>query len=173
MSKLRAVLEAAVVRHADAVCTVARARPVARDASAMRRHAARVALDEQGLALRDAGVPHVEIYARLNLGYGTVRTWLRTSQFAERAVPTRVTPVPATLARFLDMVHAHLAADAVDVRVDGRHVVVDFRTRGDTEATHVVRSLIEHLRREDVHRNADGELASSSRRAEGKAPYPR
>jgi hypothetical protein len=169
VSNLRATLEAAVVRHTDAVRTVAGARPVTRDATAAQHRAARVVLYEQVVALRDAGVPHVGICERLNLGRGTVRTWLRAGQFPERAGPTQGPRVPAKLAPFLDVVRAQLAAGAVDVR----QLVADLRNRGYTGATHVVRRLVERLRRVGVTTGPDGALDLPSRRAQGKAPSPR
>jgi transposase len=169
VSNLRAALEAAIVRHADVVRIVAGARPVAHDVAAARRRAARVALYAQVVALRDAGVPHVEICERLNLGHGTVRTWLRAGQFPERAAPTRGPRVPTKLALFVDVIRAQLAAGAVD----GHQLVADLRARGYTGATHAVQRLVARLRREGVAANADGALDLPSRRVQTKTPSPR
>lgn len=72
LANLRLALERAIVREGPAVRDA-----TPRDAprgTAERRRASRLALYEQVVALREAGVPQVEICDRLNLGRGTVRS---------------------------------------------------------------------------------------------------
>lgn len=107
LANLRLAFERAVVRHGDAL------REAGHDAvegAAERRRAARPAPYEQIVALHAAGVPRIEVSERLNLGRGTVRSWLRAGQFPERAPPTGGPRVPAHLAPHLTHLSARYAA---------------------------------------------------------------
>jgi transposase len=93
------------------------------------------------VALHAGGVPAVEICDRLNLGRGTVHTWLKAGQFPERAPPARGPRVPARLAPHLDYLLKRWAAGCHDPAVLG----AELRDRGFDGATHTVHRLVRRL----------------------------
>lgn len=159
VSNVRAALEGAVVRHAAAVQATARVRVAARDAAAEGRREARRALYEQAVALRDAGVAHVEICERLNLGRGTVRTWLAAGAFPERGAPARGPRLPTRLAPYVD----HLTARCAAGEYDAATLVAEIRARGYAGSTLAAKRLVSRLARTDLPSPGSAGKAPSSR----------
>lgn len=174
VANLRAALESSVVRHAADVQATGPVRVAARGTAVERRRAARLVLYEQAVALRDAGVPQLEICDRLNLGRGTVRTWLRAGSFPERASPSRGPRVPTHLAPHLEHLTARYAAGVHETAT----LVAELRGRGYRGSTQAVQRYVVRLahaaRREDP---GDTPPSASGRRdeppARGKLPSPR
>jgi transposase len=168
LANLRAALESLLVRHVEDLRAVTRVRETARGAAAERRRAARLALYEQAVALHNAGVSHAEICEQLNLGRGTVRTWLRAGHFPERAAPSRAPKVPTRLAPHVEHIAARVAAGEVDVR-EVPSLVAELRARGYTGSGHSVRRLVVRLAHTRPHPpNAPGGVSSA-----GEAPSPK
>ncbi|GJG89431.1 transposase [Gemmatimonadetes bacterium T265] len=167
VSNVRAALERAVVRHAAAVQATAHVRVAARDTAAEGRRAARRALYDQVVALRDAGVSHVEICEQLNLGRGTVRTWLAAGAFPERASPSRGPRVPTRLAPHVEHLTTRYAAGERDVAT----LVAELRTRGYTGSTQAVQRFVRRLAHSQAV--ASPGPAGEEKARTGKGPSPR
>ena len=166
VSNMRAALERAVVRHAAAVQATAQVRVAARDAAAEHRRTTRRALYDQAVALRDAGVSHVEICERLNLGRGTVRTWLAAGVFPERASPSRGPRGPTRLAPYVEHLTTRIAAGERDVAI----LVAEIRARGYAGSTQAAQHVVRRLAHQAAATPAEPDQEGTARTRKGPSP---